>query len=177
MSKDVFKGIADPVRRQIIALLARSPLNINQVHEYFPDISRQAISKHLGVLESCEILKIYKAGRERYGYLHKPAFVALHTWLQPFIQLEEHSLHNDYEVFLKNTDYAPGMPFSHPVMLQAMLSKDANFDGSFYIAVKTTGIFCKPSCSARPKPENVLFYDTKEEAIKNGFRACKICKP
>jgi methylated-DNA-[protein]-cysteine S-methyltransferase len=57
-------------------------------------------------------------------------------------------------------------------------SKDKKYNGSFFTAVKTTGIYCLPSCSARkPKRENVFFYDTKEEAILNGFRACKVCKP
>jgi len=56
--------------------------------------------------------------------------------------------------------------------------QDKSYDGQFYIAVKTTGIFCLPSCSAKkPLQKNVIFYDTKEEAIKNGFRACKVCKP
>ena len=57
-------------------------------------------------------------------------------------------------------------------------SKDKSYDGKFYTAVKTTGIFCFPSCRARkPLQKNVIFYDTKNEAIENGFRACKICKP
>jgi O-6-methylguanine DNA methyltransferase len=57
-------------------------------------------------------------------------------------------------------------------------SKDKKYNGSFFTAVKTTGIYCLPSCSARtPTRENVVFYDTKEEAILNGFRACKVCKP
>jgi methylphosphotriester-DNA--protein-cysteine methyltransferase len=57
-------------------------------------------------------------------------------------------------------------------------SKDKKYDGKFYTAVKTTGIFSSPSCRARkPLQKNVIFYDTKEESIENGFRACKICKP
>ena len=57
-------------------------------------------------------------------------------------------------------------------------SKSRKFDYKFVTAVKTTGIFCLPSCRAKkPNKENVVFYDTKKEAIKNGFRACKICKP
>ena len=57
-------------------------------------------------------------------------------------------------------------------------SKDKKYDGKFYTAVKTTGIFCLPSCRAKkPLQKNVIFYDTKEKSIKNGFRACKICKP
>ena len=44
--------------------------------------------------------------------------------------------------------------------------------------VKTTGIFCRPVCTARkPKPENVEFYDTPEEALNHGYRPCKVCNP
>lgn len=57
-------------------------------------------------------------------------------------------------------------------------NKDVKYDYKFITAVKTTGIFCLPSCSAKkPNRENVIFYDTKKEALKNGFRACKVCKP
>ena len=56
--------------------------------------------------------------------------------------------------------------------------RDTKYDGLFYTAVKTTKIFCLPSCRAKkPLQKNVIFYDTKEEALENGFRACKICKP
>jgi methylated-DNA-[protein]-cysteine S-methyltransferase len=57
-------------------------------------------------------------------------------------------------------------------------SKNIKYDGVFFTAVKTTGIYCKPSCSARkPNRENVIFYDTKNEATENGYRPCKACKP
>jgi len=57
-------------------------------------------------------------------------------------------------------------------------SRNKKFDYKFITAVKTTGIFCLPSCSAKkPDRENIVFYDTKKEALKNGYRACKICKP
>ncbi|MCV6607720.1 MAG: hypothetical protein OIF32_05865 [Campylobacterales bacterium] len=56
--------------------------------------------------------------------------------------------------------------------------KDTKYNGIFYTAVKTTKIFCLPSCSARkPLRKNTIFYDTKQEAKTNGFRACKVCKP
>ena len=56
--------------------------------------------------------------------------------------------------------------------------KNSPWEGVFVTAVKTTGIFCRPSCRARkPKAENVIFYDTVQEALQNGFRPCKICKP
>lgn len=56
--------------------------------------------------------------------------------------------------------------------------KSTKHNHRFITAVKTTGIYCLPSCSAKkPNFENVVFYKTKKEAIKNGFRACKVCKP
>jgi AraC family transcriptional regulator, regulatory protein of adaptative response / methylated-DNA-[protein]-cysteine methyltransferase len=56
--------------------------------------------------------------------------------------------------------------------------RDRSFDGQFVGAVKTTGIYCKPSCPARrPKPENVTFFSTSEEARAAGYRACLRCKP
>ncbi len=59
-----------------------------------------------------------------------------------------------------------------------LLRKDARYEGIFIAAVKTTGIFCKPGCSARkPKPENVVFYDSAEEAMGKGFRPCLKCRP
>lgn len=60
----------------------------------------------------------------------------------------------------------------------AIGTKDTRYEGVFITAVKTTGIFCRPSCRARkPKAENVIFYDTAQEAIQNGFRPCKVCRP
>lgn len=57
-------------------------------------------------------------------------------------------------------------------------SQDSKYEGAFITAVKTTGIFCRPSCRARkPNIENVEFYSTTNQAIQNGFRPCKICKP
>lgn len=59
-----------------------------------------------------------------------------------------------------------------------ILNKDASYENIFITAVKTTGIFCRTSCPARkPKQENVVFYDSINEAIQNGYRPCKICKP
>lgn len=61
---------------------------------------------------------------------------------------------------------------------QAIIRKDPEFEGIFITAVKTTGIFCRPVCTARkPKPENVEFFDTPEKAILSGYRPCKVCKP
>ncbi len=61
---------------------------------------------------------------------------------------------------------------------QAFVRSDKNYDGRYYVAVRTTGIFCRPSCTARtPLKRNVAFYDTREEAITHGYRPCKRCRP
>lgn len=61
---------------------------------------------------------------------------------------------------------------------EQVLARDHQADGQFYYAVKTTGIYCRPSCGARPpRPEHVGFYLTTEAAEAAGFRACKRCKP
>ena len=63
-------------------------------------------------------------------------------------------------------------------MYQASYEKNSDFEGVFWMAVKTTGIFCRPTCTARkPKPENVEFFDNTKDAIQKGFRPCKVCKP
>lgn len=68
--------------------------------------------------------------------------------------------------------------FTFSEKYNAMINKDPSFEGVFITAVKTTGIFCRPVCTARkPKPENVIFYDTAQEAILHGFRPCQVCKP
>jgi AraC family transcriptional regulator, regulatory protein of adaptative response / methylated-DNA-[protein]-cysteine methyltransferase len=60
----------------------------------------------------------------------------------------------------------------------AMRARDASADGTFVYSVKTTGVYCRPSCAARPaRPENVAFHDTPAAAERAGFRACKRCKP
>lgn len=61
---------------------------------------------------------------------------------------------------------------------QAVVSNDASYDGHFFYAVKTTGIFCRPSCKSRPpKHENIGLFHTAEYALAAGYRPCKRCKP
>ena len=63
-------------------------------------------------------------------------------------------------------------------MERAYKTSDASYDGVFFLAVRTTGIFCKPSCPARkPDSRNVVYYLTTREAIVAGFRPCKRCHP
>ena len=61
---------------------------------------------------------------------------------------------------------------------QAVLHRDRNADGTFVYSVRSTGVFCRPGCSSRtPRPENVRFHATPDEAIRAGFRPCQRCKP
>ncbi|MGT2924405.1 bifunctional transcriptional activator/DNA repair enzyme AdaA [Streptococcus caviae] len=61
---------------------------------------------------------------------------------------------------------------------KALLERDKQFDGIFFVAIKTTGIFCHATCRARkPKFENCVFYEKAEEALLAGYRPCKICQP
>lgn len=61
--------------------------------------------------------------------------------------------------------------------LRAFQEKNAEYDGVFFVAVKTTGIFCRPSCPSRPKAENVEFFATVKECVFAGYRPCKRCHP
>ena len=71
----------------------------------------------------------------------------------------------------------PELP-SFIVMDDAFRRRDASFDGLFFAAVTTTGIFCRPSCSARkPLPGNVAYYATAAEALFAGYRPCERCRP
>lgn len=63
-------------------------------------------------------------------------------------------------------------------MYRALVQKDLTYDGVFFAAVKTTGVFCRPTCNARkPKRENVEFYSSAREALAFGFRPCRLCRP
>jgi AraC family transcriptional regulator, regulatory protein of adaptative response / methylated-DNA-[protein]-cysteine methyltransferase len=63
-------------------------------------------------------------------------------------------------------------------MYRAIVDRDTRYDGIFFTGVKTTGIFCRPSCPARkPEARNVAFYPSAREALAHGFRPCKRCRP
>jgi AraC family transcriptional regulator of adaptative response/methylated-DNA-[protein]-cysteine methyltransferase len=63
-------------------------------------------------------------------------------------------------------------------MRRAYLERDAAFNGLFYLGVRTTGIFCRPTCPARkPHPKNVEYFATANEAVAAGYRPCKRCHP
>ena len=63
-------------------------------------------------------------------------------------------------------------------MWRAVRNRDASCDGQFFYGVKTTGIYCRPSCISKlPQRDHVVFFRTREEAEKAGFRPCKRCRP
>jgi AraC family transcriptional regulator, regulatory protein of adaptative response / methylated-DNA-[protein]-cysteine methyltransferase len=63
-------------------------------------------------------------------------------------------------------------------MYRALLARDSRYDGIFFTAVTTTGVFCRPSCPAKkPARENVEFYRAAREALAHGFRPCRRCRP
>jgi AraC family transcriptional regulator, regulatory protein of adaptative response / methylated-DNA-[protein]-cysteine methyltransferase len=63
-------------------------------------------------------------------------------------------------------------------MYRALVERDGAFEGLFFACVRTTGIFCRPTCSARkPKPENVEYAATIQEALHRGYRPCLVCDP
>jgi AraC family transcriptional regulator of adaptative response/methylated-DNA-[protein]-cysteine methyltransferase len=63
-------------------------------------------------------------------------------------------------------------------MYTALARRDSSYEGVFFAGVKTTGIFCRPTCSAKkPKPENVEFFRSPNDALFAGYRPCERCKP
>src|SRR6201981_4071927 len=64
------------------------------------------------------------------------------------------------------------------MMYRALVNRDSSFEGIFYVGVRTTGIFCRPTCTAKkPARENVDFFATSNEALESGYRACLRCHP
>lgn len=81
------------------------------------------------------------------------------------------------DTFNSDEDDMPALP-TRSEMERAYISSDASYDGLFFVAVKTTGVFCLPSCGARkPLPKNVEFFATPREALFAGYRPCKRCRP
>jgi AraC family transcriptional regulator, regulatory protein of adaptative response / methylated-DNA-[protein]-cysteine methyltransferase len=81
-------------------------------------------------------------------------------------------------VTMKETVTAHNDIVSNDIFWNAVCTKDRGFDGTVWFAVKTTGVYCRPSCSSRqPLRGNVQFFPSPEAAQYHGFRACKRCKP
>src|SRR3989475_6788723 len=81
-------------------------------------------------------------------------------------------------VEIRETMAAMNMIPSVKEMQRAYLAKDVSYDGIFFLGVRTTGIFCRPSCPARkPLPRNVEYFSNVREALFAGYRPCKRCRP
>jgi DNA-binding transcriptional ArsR family regulator len=86
--RDVFQAIADPIRRDIIGLVARQSLNLNSIAENFA-VSRPAISQHIKVLTECGLVTIRRQGRERYCEASLTSLGQVADWIEPFRQMWE----------------------------------------------------------------------------------------
>ena len=91
MRRDVFQAIADPVRRDIIDLIAEEPLTVNEVAEKF-EISRPAISKHIKILTECGIVKMVAKGRERHCIIIPEELSRVSKWVEQHRRLWEQKL-------------------------------------------------------------------------------------
>lgn len=70
------------------------------------------------------------------------------------------------------------MDYTEDTMYEAVVTCDDSYDGEFYYAVKTVGVYCRPSCRSRsPLRKNVEFYGTPAHAEASGYRPCKRCRP
>ncbi len=98
MRRDVFQAIADPIRREIITLLAKQNLSVNSVAEKF-DVSRPAISKHLKILKECDIIAINKQGRERFCQIQPGNLIPVFLWIDQYRNLWEEKL-DSFENYL-----------------------------------------------------------------------------
>lgn len=81
MRRDVFQAIADPVRREIIEILSKKSLSIKEVSHHF-DISRQAVSKQLKILDECGLVRVEKRGRERFYFIEPSSLIPASLWIE-----------------------------------------------------------------------------------------------
>jgi len=88
MKRDIFQAIADPTRRAIIALIAAQAMTPNAIADHF-DISRQATSKHIRVLDECGLVQQEKVGREIYYQLKLEKMQEIDVWLEQVRKLWE----------------------------------------------------------------------------------------
>ncbi|MEM6633616.1 MAG: metalloregulator ArsR/SmtB family transcription factor [Bacteroidota bacterium] len=97
--RDPFQAIADPVRRDIIGLLAHKSLTVNSVVDEF-SISRPAISRHLRILNECGVIRFKKQGRERLCELQPKNLMPVADWVAPYRKMWEERL-DTFEDYLE----------------------------------------------------------------------------
>lgn len=91
MRRDVFKAIADPIRRDIIELVSKKPLTVNDIAKKF-EVSRPAISKHLKILNECGIVSFDQQGRERFCRVLPKNLLPAFLWIEQYKNLWENRL-------------------------------------------------------------------------------------
>lgn len=98
--RDVFQAIADPVRRDILNLVAQRNMNLNSIAGNF-EISRPAISQHIKILIECGLITVTQQGRERFCNLEAKKLSAVADWIEPFRKLWEERYDQLDELLLK----------------------------------------------------------------------------
>ena len=98
MNRDIYTAISDPVRRDIIDLLSKQVLSVNEVAEHF-EISRPAISKHLKILNECGIVEVTQKGRERQYQLQTQQLIPAFLWLEKYKEMWEQKI-DSFEEYL-----------------------------------------------------------------------------
>ena len=88
LKQDIFQAIADPTRRAILTLIAIQALTPNAMAEKF-DMSRQAVSKHIRVLQECELIKPEHSGREIYYHFNPKKMQEIDDWIAQFRKIWE----------------------------------------------------------------------------------------
>jgi len=83
MKRDIFQAIADPTRREILALLAMSAMTPTAIAEHF-DSTRQAVSKHIKILSECELLTQKQTGREIHYHFNSEKMKEVDIWMEQF---------------------------------------------------------------------------------------------
>jgi len=91
MRRDVFQAIADPVRREIIELLAQESLTVSAIADNF-EISRPAVSKHIRILNECGLIEIDQKGRERFCEIKPSTLVPAFIWIEQYRNLWEEKI-------------------------------------------------------------------------------------
>jgi DNA-binding transcriptional ArsR family regulator len=88
MRRDVFQGIADPTRREILNMIAHKSLNVNSVASNFP-VSRTAIYKHIKILTECGLVVVKQQGRERYCEARLKKLSKVSDWVEQYRKIWE----------------------------------------------------------------------------------------
>ncbi len=99
MRRDIFQAIADPVRREILEIISDKPLSVNQVAENF-QISRQAISKQLKILNECGLIAVNQEGRERYFYVKPDSLIPAFMWIDQLQKRWENKV-DSFELYVE----------------------------------------------------------------------------